>query len=439
MNKRTRRLTKNIAASFLIKGWSALVVLIMVPLTLSCLGKYSNGVWLTLSSILIWIDQMDIGLGNGLRNKLATHMAHGETEEARAVVSSTLAMLCCITLPLMGALSVLAWQTDVYAFLNVDATALPQLRTAIITAVVLVCMTFVLKFIGNVYMGMQQPAASNLIVVLGQTLALGATWMLYTTGHADFLNIVIVNTGAPLLVYLLAYPYTFGVKYRFLRPSLKCVRLHTATALCNTGVQFFWLQIAGVAQFLTANILISKFFSPEMVTPYQIAYRYMSLIIVAFTVVCMPFWNATTDAYERGDMEWIARANSKMNLMTGGIAATLAIMTAVAPWVYGIWIGDKCQVGTDMTAMMALYVMLMVLSMRYAYFLNGIGALRLQLIMTIMTVAFIPLAWWVSKTTGNIIDFMAVMCGCLAPSVIVNKIQFTKIMNGTATGIWRRA
>ena len=64
---------KNIISSFAIKGWSAIVALLMVPLTLKCLGAYQNGVWLTISSLLMWIDQMDIGLGNGLRNRLAVH------------------------------------------------------------------------------------------------------------------------------------------------------------------------------------------------------------------------------------------------------------------------------------------------------------------------------------------------------------------------------
>ena len=50
---RTTLLVKNVLASSLVKGWSAVVVLLMVPLTLNCLGTYQNGVWLTISSIFI--------------------------------------------------------------------------------------------------------------------------------------------------------------------------------------------------------------------------------------------------------------------------------------------------------------------------------------------------------------------------------------------------
>ena len=58
--KRSRLLQKNILASFLIKGWSAVIVFLMTPVTLKCLGEYSNGVWLTISSVMLWIDNLDI-------------------------------------------------------------------------------------------------------------------------------------------------------------------------------------------------------------------------------------------------------------------------------------------------------------------------------------------------------------------------------------------
>ena len=88
--KRSSLLQKNILASFLIKGWSAFIVLLMVPATLHCLGEYKNGIWLTISSMLLWIDNMDIGLGNGLRNKIAEYMAQGEYERTRSWCSMPL-------------------------------------------------------------------------------------------------------------------------------------------------------------------------------------------------------------------------------------------------------------------------------------------------------------------------------------------------------------
>lgn len=190
-NDRSLLLIKNVLASFVAKGWSAIVVLLMVPLTLNCLGAYKNGVWLTVSSLLIWLDQMDIGLGNGLRNKLAVYVAHDDKEKARQIVSSTMAMLLVIIIPIMLILLLLVSYSDIYSFLNVDRQAIPELQAALTAAVVLVCMTFVLKFIGNVYMGMQMPAISNLLISLGQSLALLFTWWLYIEENATFFGLLL--------------------------------------------------------------------------------------------------------------------------------------------------------------------------------------------------------------------------------------------------------
>lgn len=436
-NARDIKIYKNIAVSFLLKMIAAIISLVMVPLTLTCLGEYRNGVWLTISSMLLWIDQMDIGLGNGLRNKIAAYTAHGQTSEAKKAISSTLAMMICIIIPIAMILSFLIYHTDVFEFFNVEPSTIPGFRSVLFASVILVCMTFVFKIVGNVYMGLQLPAVNNLIIVCGQAIALVSTWLLLENECATFINIAVVNTFAPLLVFAFAYLITFYQRYPKLRPSFTAVDLRIALSLGNLGVRFFWLQIAGVIQFMTANILISKFFTPAMVTPYQVAYRYYSLVLVAFTVVCMPFWSATTDAYEKGDKQWIRMANRRMNLLTALTACAMILMTIVSPYVFQIWIGDKCHVPFSMTVLMAIYVFLLVMSIRYSYFLNGIGALRLQLYMTVMTIIFIPLAWFVSHTTHDILYFMGVMCVCIAPSILVNKIQFSKILKGTATGIWR--
>lgn len=238
-NKRSSLLIKNVLASFFLKGWSALVSLIMIPLTLQCLGAYKNGVWLTVSSLLIWIDQMDIGLGNGLRNKLAAYMVYDEQEKARQAVSSTMAMLICIVVPLAAILLALIWNGNVYSFFNVSEHIIPDLRTALSAAVIIVCLTFVFKFVGNVYMGMQLPAVSNLLITAGQTLALAATFMLFVIGKASFFSIVVANTLAILIVYLTAYPFTFWKKFPFMRPRLYSVNLSSAYNMGKVGIKFF--------------------------------------------------------------------------------------------------------------------------------------------------------------------------------------------------------
>lgn len=126
---RSALLLKNVLASLAVKGWSVVVQLLLVPLTLACLGVYENGVWLTISSVLLWIDNLDVGLGNGLRNKLAVCLAENNIEKARQMVSSTIAMLTCIIVPVTIVLLIAECVGDVYAFLNVSPQRIGNLVT----------------------------------------------------------------------------------------------------------------------------------------------------------------------------------------------------------------------------------------------------------------------------------------------------------------------
>jgi len=428
IDPRTKLALKNNILSFVLKGWTSIVILIMVPLTLTCLGEYKNGVWLTISSVLVWIDQMDIGLGNGLRNKLTSYLAQNDIKKARMVVSSTFAMLLFIIIPVIILGGYIIEKLDVYTIFNVDYCVIPELRRVLSVSFLLVCMTFVLKIVGNVYMGMQLPAINSLLTTIGQTLSLVTTWILYKTGNASFFLVAIANTASPLIAFLLAYPYTFFYKYKTLRPSPKFVKLTSIIELGSLGLKFFVLQIAAVIQFMTANILISHFFTPTMVTPYQVTYRYMSFLVVIFGVICTPYWNATTDAYERRDYEWIKKTYRQINILLCLFAIVLLLMVIGSPLVYKLWINNKVEIPIAMTIIMAIYVLTLMTSQVYSTLLNGMGVLRIQIYMTSMTIVYFLTAWIVCSLTHNILWFMAVMCICNLPGIVANYLTLRKLL-----------
>jgi len=436
---RTVLIRKNILASFVIKAWQCVVMFLSVRLTLFCLGEYKNGVWLTISSFLIYIDNFDIGLGNGLRNKLATYLAHDDYDNARKAVSSTFLMLIFIIIPVTFLLILLSYYVDVYHLLNVDKAIESNLVSVLIVTIILVCSTFVFKFIGNFYLGLQLPAVSNFLITCGNTLALLGTYIAYISHNHSLMTIAIINTGCPLLVYLLAYPYTFGCRYKELRPSIACFDKKMIGNLMSISIQFFFMQICSSLIFVVSNIMISRWFTPALVTPYQTAYRYFSMVLIIFTVICAPFWTATTDAFERGDMNWIKQAEKKIKVLLVAITALMIFMLLISNYVYPIWIGQETHVPFHLSAVMAVYMLIVIYSTAYCYFLNGIGILRLQLIFTVVgAILFFILAQTLVKHSYDITSIVITMAIITLPNMICNKIQFKKIINKTAKGIWAK-
>jgi O-antigen/teichoic acid export membrane protein len=436
-DNRSNLIRKNIIISFCIKIWSALVQLLMVPLTLHCLGVYENGLWLTISSLLLWIDNLDIGLANGLRNKLAVHLALGEKIEAQKTVSSTFYMLVLLFIPIIFLINIWIFCVDTYQFFNVDSDIVNNLNVILHVSAILVCTTFIFKFIGNFYMALQLPAINNALNTLGQTIALLGVVVLYVTGIHSLLCVALINTISPLIVYVVAYPITFYKKYPDLCPHISMVSKSSMKSLATTGIKFFVLQIAGVVLFMSTNILISRFFSPELVTPYQIAYRYFMVLQLIFVIICAPYWTATTDAYKKNDFEWIKKSNKLLDKMMTSLFIIAFFMVIFARPIYTIWIGDANAVSLPMTVIVAVYVMILVASMRYSYILNGFGTLRLQLIMTIIAaVLYIPLATLVCSYKNNLNYLLYVMCAVNLPGLLVNIVQYYKIVNRRAKGIW---
>ncbi len=437
-DSRTSLLKKNIFFSFVLKGWAGLVQVLLVPFTLFCLGNYENGIWMTISSILLWIDHLDIGLGNGLRNKLSAQLAHNDIEKARQSVSSTFFMLIFIIIPL-ALISLLFINTfDIYDLLNVDQTVVNNLNDILAVSIACISGTFIFKFIGNIYLGLQLPAVNNALVVGGQTLTLICIYILKIAGIHSLMYVAIAYTLSPLLVYLIAWSFTFNWKYPQLRPSFSSFNFKAVGELFNIGIKFFILQIAGIILFATSNVMVSHYFTPEMVTPYQIAYRYFSFTMMIFTIIAVPFWSATTDAYEKKDYQWISKSISSLHKILFLIAGCLVVMVLTSHFIYQIWVGKDVHIPSSITIGMACYMMIIIYSLCYSYFLNGFGKLHLQIIFTVFAaVIYFPLA----KLLINYFDvsgMILALCLVNIPGAIINRTQFKKIMNGSARGIWTK-
>lgn len=433
---RSSLVRKNIVMSFLIKGCSGLIQLLLVPMTLFCLGNYENGIWMTISSMLVWIDSLDIGLGNGMRNRLAQELAHNDLHEARISVSSVYGMLGIIIVPATILMLLFVNTIDLYSALNVDANIIGDLQEVLSLSIVFVAFTFIFKAVGNVYMALQLPAVNNALVMAGQALVLVVVLVFRYTGIHSLLLVSIAYTLCPLIVYLIAFPITFHVVCPALRPSLRMFRWKEVCLLLNSGIKFFILQICGVILFMSSNIIISRLFSPSFVTPYQIAYKYFSIVILLFTIIVTPYWSAATDAWERKDKGWIRSSMRKIQRIITCFAVMLLLMVVVSNPVYKLWVGSGVQVPLLMSALMALYVFVIVFSMSYSYILNGLGVLNLQLICTVVAaVVYVPLAVVLSHVIG-IDGILIALITVNLPGMVINRLQYNRILGGTANGIW---
>lgn len=435
-DNRTLKAKKNILASILLKGIDGLVYLLLVPVTLGYLNEYEYGIWLTLSSILMWINSFDIGLGNGMRNKLAIAIAKRDTERGRYYVSTTFFMLGLLMLAIVFVGSALEPFIDWYSILNATTSSVPHLNQIVYLSFAIFCFNFIFKIIGSVYLAMQLPAINNLLTVSGHLLSLIIISILTKTTDGSLLFVALSYSASPLLIYLIAYPLTFCKIYPYLKPSYKYFRKEYLKDLFNLGIQFFLLQLSSILLFSFANLLISHMFGPENVTPYNIAYRYFSLVPMVMNLILAPMWSATTDAFTKGDTDWIKKTIKYIHRILILVVVFLIIMVLASEHIYRIWVGSDVKISFELSSIMGLYVCIIVISMSYSSFLNGLGKLKLQTVNTIsVSMLFLPLCYILGKYWA-INGVVAGMCLLNLSGLILNYIQFNLVINNRAKGIW---
>ena len=437
-DNRSVKAKKNILYSFVFKAIDAIVYFLIVPVTLGYLDKYSYGIWLTLNSILLWINTFDAGLGNGMRNCLTVSLAKGDDERSRIYISTTYFLMSVIAIGAYTIFLVLSGFIDWYSLFNVNSDVVPNLVEVIRYSFLFFCLSFVLRLIGSIYMALQLPSVNYLLMAAGHLLSLLVILALRFSGtEGNLLWVGIAYSASPCVIYFLSCLVTFGFLYVKLRPSFHLIKIKDYSGqLLNVGVNFFIIQISSLIFFSMSNVVISQLFGPDSVTPFNISNRYMAIILMAQNIVMAPIWSAVTDAHARGDDDWIRRSLLKVRKVTLLFGLVLLLMLAVSPVVYKVWIGDAVEIPFLLSSLMCLYTFILIWSVAHSSFLNGLNIMRLQLTINVAeAVVFLPLSVLFGRMWG-LEGLVIAMILTNLPAMISNSVQVGRIINHTAKGIW---
>ena len=437
-HERTIKVKKNIAISFFFKGLSIVINLAFVPLTLNYLNPTYYGVWLTIGSIAGMLNFFDIGLGNGLRNKFAESRAKGLDALAREYVSTTYAALTIISAILFISFTIIHHFINWNAVLNVPQDNNTELAKVVYIVFSFYFLQFVLSIIGTILNADQKSSINNFFNFLYTLLSFIVVYFLNIYSQASLYYLSLALAGIPSLVFFVSSLYLFNTTYKKFSPKLEFVQIKHLKIIARLGISFFIIQLNAIILFSTGNIIITQTLSPAEVTPYNIAFKYFGVITMGYNIFVTPFWSGFTDAYHRGDKQWIKRTMKNLNLISIGIAALLFIMVIFSNYIYTLWVGTEVKVPFRLSVLMAFYVLITTWMIPFVYFMNGIGKLKLQLFLSIITcIINIPISIFFSVTmelgiTGIILGPII----CITPYALLMPIQYDKVINNKAKGIW---
>lgn len=437
-DSRTRNVRKNTLWMFVIRGVSILISLLYVPLLLSSMNTAHYGTWLTLTSIISWVSLMDIGLGNGLRNKLSEAVAQGRTDECKKLISSAYGALALgmggLILCFLAVSYFVPWD-DVLNTHDIPADSLRFLVNVVLASFGL---QFVLNLINSILYAFQKPALSSVITMMNNLLSfLSVLILVKCFGISDLIILGSTISIAPIIVIAVFSLIFFGGKYRKYCPTPSSFDKGSIKSVMGLGIKFFIIQIITIILYQTNNIIITHVVSQEAVVEYNIVYKYLSILSMAFTIVITPIWSATTDAYTRKDFDWIRRTSRTLDRLIFAIIVIGLLMVALSSVAFNLWLGKgHIAISFITTILVFLYTVFKLYYSSYGYFLNGMGKLHAQLVITsIVAVLYIPVTIFLGRWWG--------LKGIILSTILVNlinslwsKLQFTRVLNGTTNSFW---
>lgn len=437
-NTRSAKYKRNTVLLTLGQGFGVIVSLFLVPITLNYLGVKEYGVWITLTTIIGWIAFFDIGLGHGLRNKYAEAKARQDDADVRNYVSTAFFVLIMMSAAIFILFSLASPFIDWAKVLNAPEYLAPDLKVLAFVVIGMFCIRFVANIVTTLLTADQEPAIPILIGFMGNLLALAVVFWITRTTSSSLLYIGIALTLSQLLPLIIAFVYFFATRYRPVLPSIKHFSKHHLRSIFSLGIRFFLIQFTTLIIFQSNNIIIAHVSGLEKVTEFNIAYKYMNILYMAFSAFISPLWSAITEAYFRNDVIWIRNSFKRLNQLWVILIMAGVFLVILAPILYRFWLHNTISPDTWLLLLVLVYFICLCRSLLYRSFMNGVGKISLQFYVTfIESILHIPIAIILSIKWG-VYGMISVMILWALINAVWEPIQYSLIVNQKAKGIWNR-
>ena len=386
LSENTRIVLKNSMGAFIIRGGSLVVSLLTMPVFIRFFDNQALlGVWFTLLSIINWVLNFDMGISNGLRNKLTVAIATDNRHDLRRYISSAYLILGLVTLLLGVAgyalLSYIPWN-DV---LNVAPSVVSEdvMMLAVRNIFLGIMLQFFLRTISSVLYALQYSAINNLILLAISLLQLLFALLFPRRGSAQE-NLILMSHAYILLAnipFIVATVLVFALKLRHAIPSPRYFSASHSRDVLSLGGIFFLCQILFMLIMNTNEFFISRYTGPESVVEYQIYNRLFSFVGTLFSLVLTPLWSSITKAVAEKDRLWISRLFTQLERVIMVAAVFEFLLIPVAQPIVDLWLGaGMLRVDYFHAAAFALFGAALIYTNVVSTVACGIGRMGLQVI-----------------------------------------------------------
>lgn len=423
-----RRSYSQMFFSMLLKGLSMIITFASVPVILNFVSYEIYGVYLALTSSFALINIMDIGLGDGLRNKFAESRTKGESEMAKTYVSTTYFTNFILSAVIIVSYFILEPFINWNNLLNISATY-DNLRMVTRVLIIATAFKFFLQAILNMLKGDQKYITFS---VIGFSLNLVSILLIFLLSRLNIEGTLIYLVGAffvvPNLILLGVNIAYFSRPYVEYAPKIIYIKKTILKSLSSLSLKFFVVNITGVIALQSINIILIRYFDPILVVDFNLLFKYYFLVISISFILFNPIWSTFTEALIKRDLEWTQRLLRRSLQISLLLSTLLPFMIIFSNDFISMWSGQVFTSSLTINILFGIWVVLNVISEPYKMLIKGSGELNLYVLVSILF-TFIQLL--ISLVLIEVFDFAltAILIGCVLSQLLYLGFFYTKSIN----------
>lgn len=413
---------KNVIGAFGVKGLSLLVSLFTMPAYIRFFNDETVlGLWFTILSVLSWILNFDLGIGNGLRNHLAGTIIQNKKEDSKKYISSAYISVGVVCIVIIFAFAV------VFDFLNwnkifnisTEIVSSKAMNNAVKIVFAGIILQLFFKLINSILYALQKSSVNNFLNLCSTVISLILVLILPSkSNEQNIIVMAVVHLLAVIIPLIITTIIVFSGKTLCdCIPSLKNFSLKHAKDVLFLGSVFLILQFAQLIIMATNEYLITYICSNEFVVDYQIYHKIAILGSTAFSLALIPIWSAVTKAIAERNYNWVEKLYKRF-VVLGSLGVALEfLMIPFYQLIIDVWLGSAAiKINYFYAFTFAVLGSLIIFNSIFFYITNGTGELKLQTFMYIIgAIAKIPLSWalsvsmnsWIGVVWANVIAMSA--------------------------------
>lgn len=430
---------KNVIGAFLVKGAALFVTLYTLPAYIAFFNNSEAlGLWFTILSLLNWILNFDLGIGNGLRNHLSASIARDDKEDSRKYISSAYFSIGSIVIFISLIFPFAIERVNFNTLLNIDASIVSQraLYISIVIVFVGVMLQFWLKLINSVLYAIQKSSINNFLVLCTNILVL--LYVKFAPSSSNDNNVIamaIVHAVAVLIPLVWATFAIFHKKLAYARPCFRYISKSHIRQVLTLGGLFFFVQIAYMLIMSTNEYLITMTSSNSDVIDYQAYYKLFSLGGTIFALTLTPIWSVITKAQAENNVLWIKKTYYRFTLLAVLFSLAEFILIIITEPIMNIWLGKGAigNINVQTCVIFAVFGAVMIEISLLSSIANGLGKLKTQSICYgIGAILKIPLSIfivkWLNAWQGVMIaNIICMLIYCIAEPIVLARYFRKKI------------